>query len=77
MIKYVVENLKELFTVQTEPDEDASVIDMDDLSRASGLLLHSTGARSRLVCTTAIPCICEKVYTRAIPLILLTCYWAL
>ena len=63
---FVTEHLKQLFTVQTEPDEEtegAGEIDMDDLSCAFGLLLHSTAAKSRLTCSTVIPSICEKVHT--------------
>ena len=65
---FVVENLKQLFTVQTEPDEEtggSSEINMDDLSRAFGLFLHSTAAKSRLTCSTIIPRICEEVCTPA------------
>lgn len=64
MIEFMANNLKQLFTVQTEPDKEiggSNAIDMDDLSRAFGLLLHSTAARSRLTCSTVIPSICEKV----------------
>ena len=68
MIEYVAENLKDLFTVKTESDEEtagSSEIDMDDLSRAFGLLLHSTAARTRLTSSALIPSICEKVCTPA------------
>ena len=61
---FVAENLKQLFTVQTEQEEEtggSSGVDMDDLSHAFGLLLHSIAAKSRLTCSTVIPTICEKV----------------
>ena len=65
---FVAENLKQLFAIQTEPDEEtggSSEIDMDDLSRAFGLLLHSTAAKSRLTCSNVIPRICDEVCTPA------------
>ena len=65
MIQSVAQHIEKLFTVQTESDEESgepSDVDMEDLSRAYGLLLQATALKSDVAYTTAMQEICEKVY---------------
>ena len=65
VIQSVAQHIKQLFTVQTESDEESgepSDVDMEDLSRAYGLLLQATASKSRLANTVAMQEICGKVY---------------
>ena len=66
MIQSVAQHIEQLFTVQTESDEEESGepsdVDMEDLSRAYGLLLQATSLKSGVAYTTALQDICGKVY---------------
>ena len=65
VIQSVTQHIEQLFTVQSGADEESgetSDVDMEDLSRAYGLLLQATAPKTRLACTTAMQEICGKVY---------------
>ena len=65
VIQSVTQYIEQLFTVQSGADEESgkpSDVDMEDLSRAYGLLLQATALNSCQACTTAMPEIYGKVY---------------
>ena len=65
VIQSVTQHIEELFTVQSGADEessDSNDVDMEDLSRAYGLLLQATASKTRLAYTTTMQGICGKVY---------------
>ena len=64
VVQSVTQHIEQLFTVQSDPDEESfepSGVDMEDLSRAYGLLLQATGLKSHPPCSKAMQGICEKV----------------
>ena len=64
VIQSVKEHIEQLFTVQSNPDEgsgEPSDVDMEDLSRAYGLLLQATASKTRLACTTKLEMVYGKV----------------
>ena len=58
MIELLCRYFDELYTVQPE---DSQGDDMESLSNAFGLLLQSSGVKTRLRLSTVTPHICEKV----------------
>ena len=52
------DNIEELYKVQQDKDRRAG---MEDLSHAYGLLLHSTGVKTLIKQSVAVPRICEMV----------------
>ena len=63
--------LEDLFKVQAERG-DHEDINMDDLSRAFGLLLHSTGAMAQLTSRTATKEICSQIVRMSVRAFYLT-----
>ena len=60
MLHHVAARFHELFILQPNKGDEA-VKYMNDLSRAYGILLHCTDARSDQICSSYTPRLCEKV----------------
>ena len=54
----LIDSMDELYKVQKDKSKKA---ELEDLSRAFGLLLHSTGVKAQLILNEAVPYICEEV----------------
>ena len=58
MTLLLCENMDKLYKVQKDKSKKA---ELEELSRAFGLLLHSTGVKGQLTLNEAEPQICEQV----------------
>ena len=54
----LTDNMNELYKVQNDKTKKA---ELEEVSRAFGLLLHSTGVKTQLILNEAVPHICEEV----------------
>ena len=62
--------MDELYKVQKDKSKKAQ---LEELSHAFGLLLHSTGVKTQLTLNRAVPLICEKV--SEVYVIYIMCIW--